>query len=223
MKKKKLSKKIKKIKNLRDEYKFTSLMMKTAYAWADESKCKRGKVGAVIYKKNNLISAGTNGTPSGFKCNNCELECEDYLDTCPNCNSNNIKIITQEDSFNDKIYYFGCEDCEATFDKPKTTTKTDHSRVIHAEPNALMYAAKMGHSVKNATIAVTMSPCKNCSLLIAQSGIKRVIFDIKYRITDGLDMLKELGVEVLTTNEAIEKFAHYDKKYKKLLNKYNKV
>ena len=221
MKRKKLLKKIKRIKKLRDEYKFTTLMMKTAYAWADESKCERGKVGAVIYKKNNLISAGTNGTPSGFKCNDCKLECEDHLNICPHCYSDNIKLVVQEDSFNDRIHYFECKDCEKIFDEPKVTIKTDHTRVIHAEPNALMYAAKMGHSVKNATIAVTLSPCKNCSLLIAQSGIKRVIYDTKYRITDGLDMLKELGVEVLTTSEAVEKFIKYDEKYKKLLNKYN--
>ena len=74
--------------------------------------------------------------------------------------------------------------------------KTDESRVIHAEQNALMFAARLGHSTDGATLYVTHSPCSKCAQLIAQAGIKRVVFKEKYRDDSGLKMLKQLGIKI---------------------------
>ncbi len=69
--------------------------------------------------------------------------------------------------------------------------------VLHAEANAITKVAKSNNNSKDATLYVTTSPCMECSKLIIQSGIKRVVFSQKYRITDGLDLLERSGVETV--------------------------
>ncbi len=73
---------------------------------------------------------------------------------------------------------------------------TTKAYVLHAEANAITKVAKSHNSSEGATLYVTDSPCVECSKLIIQSGIKRVVFDRKYRITDGLDLLERAGVEL---------------------------
>ncbi len=68
--------------------------------------------------------------------------------------------------------------------------------VLHAEANAITKVAKSGNSSEGATLYVTASPCLECSKLIIQSGIKRVVYRDEYRLTDGIDLLKRAGVEV---------------------------
>ncbi|MGQ9846292.1 MAG: deoxycytidylate deaminase [Bacteroidales bacterium] len=119
-----------------------------AKIWAENSYCKRRKVGALIVKDNMIISDGYNGTPSGF-----ENKCED---------DNNL-----------------------TF-----------PYVLHAEANAITKVAKSNNSSEGATLYVTTSPCLECSKLIIQSGIKRVVFCDLYHNTEGLELLKKANVEV---------------------------
>ncbi len=69
--------------------------------------------------------------------------------------------------------------------------------VLHAEANALTKLAKSTQNSDGSTLYVTMSPCYECSKLIIQTGIKKVIFKEKYRVTDGLDLLKKSGIEVV--------------------------
>lgn len=69
--------------------------------------------------------------------------------------------------------------------------------VLHAEANAITKVARSNNSSEGSTLYVTASPCMECSKLIIQSGIKRVVFSELYRITDGLDLLREAGVEVV--------------------------
>lgn len=68
--------------------------------------------------------------------------------------------------------------------------------VLHAEANALTKVAKSNNSSQDATLYVTSSPCMECSKLIIQSGIKRVVYSEEYRVTEGLDLLKRAGIEV---------------------------
>jgi dCMP deaminase len=69
--------------------------------------------------------------------------------------------------------------------------------VLHAEANAILKCAKHGISCKDATLYLTMSPCKECSKLIIQASIKRVVYYLPYRDLDGLKMLKSVGVDVI--------------------------
>jgi dCMP deaminase len=68
--------------------------------------------------------------------------------------------------------------------------------VLHAEQNVLVKMAKSTESVEGAELFCTHSPCPECSKLLAQSGVKKVYYKHRYRITEGLDVLSELGVDV---------------------------
>ena len=128
--------------------KFDHSYLEMAEIWAQNSYCKRRKVGALLVKDRMIISDGYNGTPSGF-----ENVCEDENDVT----------------------------------KPY---------VLHAEANAITKVAKSGNSSEGATLYVTASPCVECSKLIIQSGIKRVVYRDEYRLTDGIDLLRRAGIEV---------------------------
>lgn len=68
--------------------------------------------------------------------------------------------------------------------------------VLHAEANAITKVAKSNNSSEDATLYVTTSPCLECSKLIIQAGIKRVVFSNKYRIEDGLKILERANIEI---------------------------
>lgn len=69
--------------------------------------------------------------------------------------------------------------------------------VLHAEANAITKIARSGNNSDGATLYVTDSPCIECSKLIIQAGIKRVLYSREYRLTDGIDLLKRAGIEVI--------------------------
>ena len=68
--------------------------------------------------------------------------------------------------------------------------------VLHAEANAITKVAKSANNCEGATLYITASPCLECSKLIIQAGIKRVVYGEKYRLTDGIDLLERAGVTV---------------------------
>lgn len=68
--------------------------------------------------------------------------------------------------------------------------------VLHAEANAITKLARSSNNSDGATLYVTASPCIECSKLIIQSGIKRVVYGEKYRLEDGINLLKRAGVDV---------------------------
>jgi dCMP deaminase len=136
------------MKNVQKQKLLDQRYLKMAMIWAQNSYCKRRKVGALIVKNKMIISDGYNGTPSGFE-NICEDE------------NNNTKPY-----------------------------------VLHAEANAITKVAKSGNSSDGATLYVTSSPCLECSKLIIQAGIKRVVFTESYRIEDGINLLKRANIEV---------------------------
>ena len=122
--------------------------LRMARVWAENSYCKRRKVGALVVKQKMIISDGYNGTPSGFE-NICEEE-------------NGIT-------------------------KPY---------VLHAEANAITKLARSGNNSDGSTLYVTASPCIECAKLIIQAGIKRVVYGEKYRLTEGIDLLKRANIEI---------------------------
>ena len=71
-----------------------------------------------------------------------------------------------------------------------------HWYVLHAEANAILKVANSTQSCKDATLYITLSPCKECSKLIHQSGIKRVVYHEGYKDDSGLQFLSKAGVEV---------------------------
>ena len=169
--------------------KYDDVMMETAYVWAKKSKCIKRKVAAIIAKENVIISIGINGTPKGYK-RKTKYECEDEVKICPKC-----KKEYKDGLYNGKKINF-CVNCGENLRNIELTLKTDHDITLHAEQNALMNAARLGHATEGATIYVSTAPCSRCALLIAQSGIKRVVYGELYKNNDGIKMLESLGIKV---------------------------
>ena len=72
-----------------------------------------------------------------------------------------------------------------------------HWYVLHAEANAILKVARSSNNCKDATLYLTHSPCKDCSKLVLQSGIKRLVFLEAYKDTSGIDFLKNAGLDVV--------------------------
>ena len=69
--------------------------------------------------------------------------------------------------------------------------------VLHAEANAMMKVAGSTNDSHGATLYITLSPCKECSKLILQAGIERVVYSIAYKDLSGLEFLEKAGVDVV--------------------------
>lgn len=69
--------------------------------------------------------------------------------------------------------------------------------VLHAEANAITKIARSNNSSDGATLYVTASPCIECAKLIIQAGIRRVVYSEKYRLEDGIELLRRAGIEVV--------------------------
>ncbi len=72
--------------------------------------------------------------------------------------------------------------------------------VLHAEANAITKIARSSNSSYGATMYITASPCIECAKLIIQAGIKRVVYSEKYRLEDGINLLKRAGIETIYLN-----------------------
>ena len=72
-----------------------------------------------------------------------------------------------------------------------------HWYVLHAEANAILKLAKSNNRGQNSTLYITLSPCKDCSKLILQAGIKRVVFMKGYKDETGINFLKQADIEII--------------------------
>ena len=79
-------------------------------------------------------------------------------------------------------------------------TDTTKPYVLHAEDNAITKLARSSNNSDGATLYVTAAPCIECSKLIIQAGIKRVIYAEQYRLNDGIDLLRRANIEVIYLN-----------------------
>lgn len=90
----------------------------------------------------------------------------------------------------------GFENVCEFFDEKEQSLKTK-SYVLHAEANAITKIAKSANSSLGATIYITAAPCVECSKLIIQSGIIRVVYEQEYRDKSGIELLERAGIDVV--------------------------
>ena len=140
--------------------------MKTAFHFADESKCVSYHVGAVIVKDKRIISIGYNGTPPDL----------------PNCCD-----VFDKDNFD-----------------PDEHSKWSSDNEIHAEMNAILFAAKKGEDIEGCDLYVTTSPCTECLKNISMSGIKNVYYLYPYRQALNHTILKKVNVQEVPGAEDIK-------------------
>lgn len=95
-----------------------------------------------------------------------------------------------------------CE--EEHIDKDWFVTRVTKAEVIHAELNCILKAAREGVSCIDSTVYVTLSPCIQCSAMMIQAGVKRLVYKTSYRDMAGLVLLKEAGVLTQSFHEAMQ-------------------
>ena len=176
--------------------KYHKPMMATAYIWANQSSCTRKQVGAILSKKGRIISNGYNGTVVGAD-NCCEDEVFDKVKVCPNCGHGNFWD-TDAFGLEDGKH---CKSCDDKYDGKNLKIKlvprlVSKGSVVHAEANALTFAAKHGLKTKGCSMYITLSPCIECAKLMKQAGIKKVFYAESYREDEGVQFLLANGVKV---------------------------
>jgi|ERR1043166_3647818 dCMP deaminase len=147
----------------------TETLLEIAFTVAKRSTCSRANNGAVIADSRGVVlSTGYNGSLSGM--DHCDHECD--------CG---MWIVSKNE--------FHHEDCPA---HPSNSCQL----AVHAEANAVYFAARNGIMVQGASIYCTMEPCVKCAEAIIQSGISKVVYSNEYRRHDGLELLEKAGIEV---------------------------
>lgn len=110
------------------------------------------------------------------------------------CNRKQVGAIIVKDGI---IIADGYNGTPSGFDNCCEDDKGDtHWFVLHAEANAILKVARTNNSAVGSTLYLSLSPCKECSKLIHQSGITRVVFINGYKDLSGVDFLKQAGVQV---------------------------
>lgn len=147
-------------------------MMRTAEIWAMRSTCCRVKAGAVISVDDHIVSTGYNGVPKG------QEHCIDYFLNLWQEDTNHI-----QESFDEWIKLLDI------------STKHHHWAVInelHAEMNAIIYAANTGIKISGGEIYTTCSPCLFCAKAIIQAKLSKVYYRNLYDREEGLEALRLL-------------------------------
>lgn len=153
------------------------LFISMAELVAKQSTCCRLNVGAVLVKDNRVISIGFNGVPTG------QLHCED-----------NFLEVYKSGCFKDKYATFTDFMQSKDFYDLHGKWSIDHE--LHAEQNAILFAAKNGIATNGSHLYVTQSPCIHCAKIITTSGVEKVFYKELYdRSQEGIVFLNKNGIE----------------------------
>lgn len=142
-------------------------LMDSAALWAKRSTCSRSQVGVVVSSGKRILCTGYNGAPSGMK------HCQHHICNCLILSKDADPLVTLPDQVH----------------KDWCATKAPCEIAVHAEANAIAWAARHGISLDGAELFTTLSPCYKCAQLIIVAGIQTVYFGAEYRDTAGLELL----------------------------------
>jgi dCMP deaminase len=167
------------VKQVRWDHYYTEI----ALAVRNRANCLGAQVGAVLVVANRIVSTGFNGTPSGF----------------PNCMDGGC--VRCRDRYYGEI---GRLDLVSDRELAKTHAKQlDLCICVHAEANAMLTAARLGHSITGSTLYVTHKPCFMCLKDAVQAGVGRIVYLKDYKPTDSKSLLMQYDelAEFLRNNE----------------------
>jgi dCMP deaminase len=142
--------------------------MKIAQVWAEQSTCARMSVGCVVALDGRTLSSGFNGAPRGM----------------PHCNHKCDCGVAQQPP--ESSAHFSHE--------PACASGPDSCVAVHAEANAIAFAARHGIGLLGSTLYTTMAPCVKCAQLIINAGVARVVWRTIYRDVSGLDLVVASGI-----------------------------
>jgi dCMP deaminase len=140
--------------------------MDMAMIQATRSTCERAQVGVVIARDGRVLATGYNGAPAGL----------------PHCDHSGDDFESLQDAAGGLIarhpVYPGCQTS------------------VHAEANAVAYAARYGVALHDSELYTTYSPCLACAQIIINAGVTRVVALKEYRITAGIDLVRAAGLSM---------------------------
>ena len=110
------------------------------------------------------------------------------IGTLSHCTRSKVGAVLVKDG---NVISFGYNGTPAGMDNGCEENNVTKDEVIHAEMNSILKAAKSGNSVEGSTLYLTLSPCKECSKLILQSGVKKVVYLNTYRNLEGIQFLSQ--------------------------------
>lgn len=145
--------------------------MKVATAWSEQSTCARISVGCVIALDGRTLSSGFNGAPRGMP--HCDHKC-----TCV------VQKLGQGRPGRDLVLEHD-EDC---------ASGPNNCVAVHAEANAVAFAARHGIALLGSTLYTTLTPCVKCAQLIINAGVATVAWRTVYRDVSGLDLVVASGI-----------------------------
>ena len=159
------------------------VFLQMAIALGQLGTCDRARCGAIITKDGRCVSWGYNGAPPGLP--HCSETGHGWLNEWPGWKN---QILSD-----DEVQRMG-----PTADGWAKAKTDEHGcrNATHAEANAVAFAARQGISTDGGTLYVERSPCANCARLIVAAGIMRVVYEVPYRDTAGIELLEQAGVEI---------------------------
>lgn len=151
-------------------------LLQHAQLVSERSTCSRNHVGVVIARDGRLLTSGYNGAPAGLPHCNHECDCDQPLKMGPGVSASLSGT---------ELHWETCNSI------PPCTTS------VHAEANAIAYAARYGMGLEGAELFTTVSPCLSCAQLIIQAGITSVHYVREYRDHAGLNLLSQAGIVIV--------------------------
>lgn len=149
-------------------------LMSVAKVFESRASCSRNHVGCVIAKDGRILSTGYNGAPAGM----------------PHCDHGYAVSMSRKEMTSP--IGLRMSPVPLLSEGPGRGCRI----AIHAEANALAFAARHGLSVEGAELFTTLSPCYECAKLIIAAGLVRVVFDRGYRDPAGTDLLQQAGLQI---------------------------
>lgn len=181
-----------------------AVLMEMAHSVAKRGTCSRLQVGVVFSRDGRTISTGYNGAPTGLPhCEHAEWSPGSGTEAPPRIAAwikgqleertpgewNPMKFMTHH-------WYWIWESGSMRFIQ-RGDEIPGCSISEHAERNGVAFAARHGVALDGCTMHVTHGTCRTCAMAVINAGVTRVVYDIPYRITAGVELLEQAGIEVL--------------------------
>lgn len=174
-------------------------LMECALSWAARSTCSLGNVGCVVALDGRILSTGYNGAPAGL------AHCVHRSFTVPEPHQAVVwpDWIREHVPIGVRLEELSWQPGSMIrYDGGIINVTTPHGDpptcqvAVHAELNAIAFAARNGVALAGATLYTTLAPCLPCAQAIVQTGITDVVAERTYRIPRGVDLLRSAGVDV---------------------------